>query len=185
MAGLRTARPRADAPDPRRALFAGCSPGPELVRALQPLAIEVESVSRASEVGARLEQWRPGAVVLDLDAPGADDTALGFADGPARGARVALLASAASLFLAMRCLASRRADHVIIKPAGGDELAAFLAARGPDSGGPRLPSLERMQWEYIHAVLGCCDGNVSEAARQLGIYRQSLQRMLRRHPPNR
>jgi ActR/RegA family two-component response regulator len=49
----------------------------------------------------------------------------------------------------------------------------------------RLPSLERVQWEYIHAVLNSCAGNVSEAARQLGIHRQSLQRMLRRHPPSR
>jgi ActR/RegA family two-component response regulator len=50
---------------------------------------------------------------------------------------------------------------------------------------PRLPSLERLQWEYIHAVLSWCAGNVSEAARQLGIHRQSLQRMLRRNPPSR
>jgi len=164
-------------------LFAGCRPEPELQRALQPFAIELESVSQTSEVGARLEQWQPAAVVLDLDAPGADDTALAFVDGPARPARVALLASAGSLFLAMKCLASRRADHVLMKPADGDELAAILVAAGATSGGPRLPSLERMQWEYIHAVLGCCDGNVSEAARHLGIYRQSLQRMLRRHPP--
>ena len=47
----------------------------------------------------------------------------------------------------------------------------------------RVPTLERMQWEYIRAVLGSCGGNVSEAARQLGIYRQSLQRMLRRRQP--
>ena len=49
----------------------------------------------------------------------------------------------------------------------------------------RLPSLDRVRWEYIHAVLNSCAGNVSEAARQLGIHRQSLQRMLRRHPPHR
>lgn len=183
MAGVRTARARAAAPEPRRVLFAGCGPEPELQRALREFAIEVESVSGASEIGARLERWQPAAVVLDLDAPGAADTALGFADGPARAARVALLASAGSLFLAMKCLASRRADSVLMKPADADELAAFLAASDATSGASRLPSLERMQWEYIRAVLGCCDGNVSEAARQLGIYRQSLQRMLRRHPP--
>jgi two-component system response regulator RegA len=47
------------------------------------------------------------------------------------------------------------------------------------------PSLERIQWEYIHAVLESCGGNISEAARQLGVHRQSLQRMLRRLPPRR
>jgi transcriptional regulator of acetoin/glycerol metabolism len=62
------------------------------------------------------------------------------------------------------------------------EVSASSAS--PESA-PRLPSLERVQWEYIHAVLESCAGNVSEAARQLGIHRQSLQRRLRRHPPNR
>ncbi|MEY2933118.1 MAG: hypothetical protein RL033_3867, partial [Pseudomonadota bacterium] len=41
---------------------------------------------------------------------------------------------------------------------------------------PSWPSLERIQWEYIHAVLDACGGNISEAARQLGMHRQSLQR---------
>jgi two-component system response regulator RegA len=50
--------------------------------------------------------------------------------------------------------------------------------------GEALPTLERMQWEYIHAVLDSCQGNVSEAARRLRMHRQSLQRMLRRHPPS-
>lgn len=62
-----------------------------------------------------------------------------------------------------------------------------LIITSPDAApaAPRLPSLERLQWEYIHAVLGSCAGNVSEAARQLGMHRQSLQRMLRRNPPTR
>jgi DNA-binding NtrC family response regulator len=51
--------------------------------------------------------------------------------------------------------------------------------------GEQWPTLQRVQWEYIHAVLGSCNGNISEAARQLGLYRQSLQRMLRRQPPPR
>lgn len=49
----------------------------------------------------------------------------------------------------------------------------------------QLPSLERVQWEYVRAVLACCNGNISEAARELGIHRQSLQRMLKRHQPRR
>jgi ActR/RegA family two-component response regulator len=65
-----------------------------------------------------------------------------------------------------------------------------LVAGLPPSGSSALatalwPSLERIQWEYIHAVLESCNGNISEAARQLGVHRQSLQRMLRRLPPRR
>ncbi|MEY4544085.1 MAG: hypothetical protein RL685_280 [Pseudomonadota bacterium] len=64
-----------------------------------------------------------------------------------------------------------------------------LVAGLPSASSPALtataswPSLERIQWEYIHAVLDACGGNISEAARQLGMHRQSLQRMLRRLPP--
>jgi two-component system response regulator RegA len=181
---LRSARTRALAPEPGRALFACCRPDPTLVRALEELSTEVESVSRAGEVGARIEQWQPAGVVLDLDAAGADALALQFTPSPGRAQRVVLLASASSVFSAMKCLASRRADHVLMKPADVDELASILTASTAATP-PRLPSLERIQWEYIRAVLGSCDGNVSQAARQLGIYRQSLQRMLRRHPPHR
>lgn len=42
------------------------------------------------------------------------------------------------------------------------------------------PSLERVEREHITAVLGVCGGNISEAARRLGIHRRSLQRRLRR-----
>lgn len=42
------------------------------------------------------------------------------------------------------------------------------------------PSLERVEWAHIQAVLGLCRGNISEAARRLGIHRRSLQRRLRR-----
>jgi two-component system response regulator RegA len=45
------------------------------------------------------------------------------------------------------------------------------------------PTLARAEWEHIQRVLMDCKGNVSEAARRLGILRQSLQRRLRKHAP--
>jgi two-component system response regulator RegA len=45
------------------------------------------------------------------------------------------------------------------------------------------PSLARHEREYIEYVLAECDGNISEAARRLGLHRQSLQRKLRKHTP--
>lgn len=45
------------------------------------------------------------------------------------------------------------------------------------------PSLARLEREYIETVLVQCRGNRSEAARRLGIHRQSLQRKLRKYPP--
>ena len=45
------------------------------------------------------------------------------------------------------------------------------------------PSLARAEWEHINRVLADCGGNISEAARRLGIHRRSLQRKLQKYPP--
>ena len=43
--------------------------------------------------------------------------------------------------------------------------------------------LAHAEWEHIMRVLEDCDGNVTNAARKLGIHRSSLQRKLRRALP--
>nr|WP_275938787.1 helix-turn-helix domain-containing protein [Sorangium cellulosum] len=45
-----------------------------------------------------------------------------------------------------------------------------------------MPSLERVEWEYLQRVLADCDGNISEAACKLRMHRRSLQRKLSRLP---
>ena len=44
------------------------------------------------------------------------------------------------------------------------------------------PPLRRLEWEHIQRVLAECDGNVSEAARRLGLHRRTLQRKLTKRP---
>ena len=46
------------------------------------------------------------------------------------------------------------------------------------------PSLARAEWEHIQRVLADAGGNVSEAARRLGMHRRSLQLKLRKNPPS-
>ena len=48
---------------------------------------------------------------------------------------------------------------------------------------PQAPSLARHEREYIESVLNDCNGNISQAARVLGLHRQSLQRKLRKFSP--
>ena len=43
-------------------------------------------------------------------------------------------------------------------------------------------SLKRLEWEHINRVLAEHDGNVSAAARTLGLYRRTLQRKLDKRP---
>ena len=49
--------------------------------------------------------------------------------------------------------------------------------------GYQAPTLARTEWEHIQRVLTDCGGNVSEAARRLGIHRRSLQRKLQKFAP--
>ncbi len=79
------------------------------------------------------------------------------------------------------------ATHYLTKPADVDELiAAFARASGAADEAPRsehaAPTLARVEWEHIQRVLTDCGGNVSEAARRLGIHRRSLQRKLAKYP---
>jgi two-component system response regulator RegA len=60
-------------------------------------------------------------------------------------------------------------------------VAAVAAAAGPVAP-TRGPSLKRLEWEHIQRVLAECDGNVSAAARRLGLHRRTLQRKLGKRP---
>ena len=81
------------------------------------------------------------------------------------------------------------ATHYLTKPADVDEiLAAFERAPGAPPSAPPVPvtpSLARVEWEHISRVLADCGGNVSQAARALGLHRRSLQRKLAKYPASR
>ena len=78
------------------------------------------------------------------------------------------------------------ATHYLTKPADADEILAAFARGG--GGAPPVAddappaSLARVEWEHINRVLADCGGNVSQAARLLGLHRRSLQRKLSKYP---
>jgi two-component system response regulator RegA len=79
------------------------------------------------------------------------------------------------------------ATHYLSKPADADQIiAAFSRGEASASTSPAdetsTPSLARVEWEHINRVLADCGGNVSQAARTLGIHRRSLQRKLSKYP---
>lgn len=77
------------------------------------------------------------------------------------------------------------AVHYLVTPASPERiLDALLHERGnPDMVVREYPmSMKRVAWEYVHHVLQEHDGNISGAARALGIDRRTLQRKLRKHP---
>ena len=78
------------------------------------------------------------------------------------------------------------ATSYLTKPVDVDQLERAFA--GDDAEEIAIPdefqSLYRHEREYIEYVLAECDGNISQAARRLGLHRQSLQRKLRKYTPN-
>jgi two-component system, response regulator RegA len=85
----------------------------------------------------------------------------------------------------------RGATHYLTKPADADDLLAAFRRETREGSEPppviehEVPSLARAEWEHINRVLDDCGGNVSKAARLLGIERKSLQRKLAKHPVRR
>jgi two-component system response regulator RegA len=82
------------------------------------------------------------------------------------------------------------ANHYLSKPADADQIlnAYSKISEGLNNlpGEPEkhaVPSLARVEWEHIQRVLTDCDGNVSQAAKLLGLHRRSLQRKLAKYPP--
>ena len=45
-----------------------------------------------------------------------------------------------------------------------------------------LPSLAKVEWEYINRILTECDGNIRKTAALLGMHRRTLQRKLAKFP---
>jgi two-component system, response regulator RegA len=81
------------------------------------------------------------------------------------------------------------AVNYIAKPADADMvLSAFTKNHPGEPGLPSPeytpPSLARTEWEHINRVLADCGGNISEAARKLGLHRRTLQRKLKTLPPD-
>jgi two-component system response regulator RegA len=77
------------------------------------------------------------------------------------------------------------AEIVVFKPITFREILHHIERHDNDAL-PDLndtPTLARAEWEHIMRVMADCNGNVSMAARRLGIYRSSLQRRLRKFAP--
>ncbi|MEE9342367.1 MAG: response regulator transcription factor [Gammaproteobacteria bacterium] len=98
--------------------------------------------------------------------------------------RMIILTGYASISTAVEAI-KLGAVHYMTKPADIDDI---LGALHKDEGDATIAlsdnplSVKRLEWEHLQSVLGKCDGNISEAARQLHMHRRTLQRKLAKHP---
>jgi two-component system response regulator RegA len=136
-------------------------------------------------VSARAES--PELAVVDLKMPGRSGLELVRelqALDPAT--RIVVLTGYGSIATAVEAM-RLGAVHYLAKPADADEILVALERRpgsDPATAEFPMPTLARVEWEYMQRVLAECKGNVSEAARRLGMHRRSLQRKLQKLPPN-
>ena len=100
--------------------------------------------------------------------------------------RAVILTGYGSLPTAVEAV-KRGAVNYLAKPVTIERLERALWTDEPDPKEVAVPdqreSLARHEREYIEYVLLQCEGNISKAARWLGIHRQSLQRKLRKFRP--
>jgi two-component system, response regulator RegA len=97
--------------------------------------------------------------------------------------RIVLMTGYASVATAVEAI-KRGADNYLLKPTTADMILRTLSGQAESPPGPRatMTPLSRLEWEHIHQALAETNGNVSAAARLLGMHRRSLQRKLAKRP---
>lgn len=161
---------------------------PRLVRALEDRGLRTHGAASGAEAKRLMREVRPVRAIVDLRMP--EESGLELvqqlkAIDPQLV--VIVLTGYGSIATAKEAIRVGAHDY-LTKPADADQiLAAFESAdAAPGERAPApdtAPSLAQVEWEHIQRILSDCDGNVSQAARVLGIHRRSLQRKLSKNPP--
>ena len=95
--------------------------------------------------------------------------------------RIVILTGYGSVATAVEAVKRGAVDY-LMKPAGFPLIeASLLGKKQFDNKTLHPPTLSQAEHEYIDFVLTKNDGNISRAAKALGIHRQSLQRKLKKY----
>lgn len=160
-----------------------------LARGLRWQQFEVKTATDGASAMAALEHWTPSGVLVDLRLGNENGLQL-LQQLRARlpRARLIMLTGFGSIATAVDAI-KRGADDYLVKPCSLAELVAALqpvaAAVEPDEPATLASeplNLRQLSWEYIQRVLAEHDGNISAAARALGMHRRTLQRKLLKAP---
>lgn len=160
----------------------------QLARAFERRGLEVRTAANLAEARALITEESPELAMVDLKMPDGSGMRLlellHQVDPTTKSVMLTGYGSIATAIDAVRL----GATYFLQKPADADEiLNVFVrgetASSDASETAPKAPSLARAEWEHINRVLHDCAGNVSEAARRLGLHRRSLQRKLQKFPP--
>jgi two-component system response regulator RegA len=156
-----------------------------LARSLGARGFEVAEAASAREAIQAARWLRPDRAVIDLrmaDGSGLDVILELKREFPALVSIV--LTGYGSIATALEAV-RRGAFDYLTKPVDADDVLRAFEAGGEEAAAASVPSLHRVEWEHIQRVLADCEGNVTKAARLLGVHRRTLQRKLATRPPAR
>lgn len=163
-----------------------------LVRAFQTRGLDAHGAHDAVEAMAKARTLRPHRAVVDMRMPGKTGLELVkelTALDP--NIQVVVLTGYGSIATAVEAVRNGALDY-LNKPVDTDQILQVFdrddadpapAVTANQVAQEQTPSLARVEWEHIQRILLDCGGNISQAARKLGIHRRSLQRKLSKLPP--
>ena len=160
-----------------------------LVRAFEERGFAARGAGDHDEALSVAKSVSPDIAVVDLRMPGKSGLDV-VKDLKALDAttRVLVLTGYGSIATAIEAVRLGAEDY-LTKPADADQILGAFERAGSKRVGAEppppgiAPSLARVEWEHIQRILHDCNGNISLAARKLGLHRRSLQRKLSKLPP--
>jgi len=160
-----------------------------LCRALTQRGWQVNSAQNGDEAIAIAGKANSDLALVDLRMPGMDGIDLVEKLREQNAAVTIIVLTGYGSIPTTISAMKKGADYYLSKPADADQiLAAFERLQAPEEemshAQLEAPSLARVEWEHMQRVITDCDGNISQAARALGIHRRSLQRKLSKFPPS-
>jgi two-component system response regulator RegA len=162
-----------------------------LTKALTARGYDACEAGDAESALAVAKVQRPGRAIVDLRMPGKSGlevvSQLSQLDPEMQ---IVVLTGYGSIATAVEAV-RRGALEYLSKPVDTEQILAVFDRDREANGSaattpppePTTPSLARVEWEHIQRILSDCGGNISAAARRLGIHRRSLQRKLGKLPP--
>lgn len=153
-----------------------------LQRSLARRGLSLRIALNAVDALAQIAAQTPDFALVDLR--------IGASSGldliaPLRAARadmqIILVTGYASVATAVEAI-KRGADNYLPKPVTAEALLRALQDEPAIDDVDTMTPLSRLEWEHIQQAMHECGGNVSAAARLLGMHRRSLQRKLAKRP---
>ena len=156
-----------------------------LTRALERHNIVVHDAANISQALSHASEHKPNVGIIDLcigDESGLQLIQQLIQQNPE--IRLVVLTGFASIATAVEAI-KLGAKHYLTKPASVDEIidALYSEEGNADVTTTAQPmSVKKLEWEHIQKVLAEHQGNVSAAARAMGMHRRTLQRKLQKKP---